>query len=80
MLISEIGLLVFGGLALGHTATVGNRPQAEMAATVDNDNSCQQPTPPKGGNRATVATSNPRTVATKAAAEADMIRFVARGE
>lgn len=85
VLISEVGTLVFLGLALGHRDNTGNRRGAEktaatMPATVDNDNSCQQPTPPKGGNRATVPTGNSRMVASKAAAEADVIRLVARGE
>lgn len=85
VLISEVGTLVFLGMALGHKDNTGNRQGAEksaatVAATVGNDNNCQQPTPPKGGNRATIPTGNPRTVATKAAAEADVIRLVARGE
>ncbi len=85
VLISEVGTLVFLGMALGHRDTAGNRHAARQhgatgPATVDNDNSCQQPTPPKGGNRAIVPTDNSRMVASKAAAEADIVRLVARGE
>lgn len=83
VLISEVGTLVFLGLALGHRNNTGNRRGAEKtAATVaaTNDNSCESCPPPKGGQRATVAVRNPRTVASKAAAEADVVRLVARGE
>lgn len=86
VLISEVGTLVFLGLALGHRDNTGNRQASEKsAATVpatvgNNDNSCDSCPPPKRGNRATVASGNSRTVASKAAAEADVIRLVARGE
>lgn len=82
VLISEFGTLVFLGMALGHRATVGNPPAAAtVPATIGNDNdSCESCPPPKGGNRATLPAGNSRTVASKAAAEADVIRLVARGE
>lgn len=86
VLISEIGLLVFGALAIGHTATPGNRAAAvktaaTFPATVGNDNDgCEGCPPPTGGKRATLPAGNSRTVASKAAAESDVIRLVARGE
>lgn len=85
VLISEIGTLTFLGMSLGCRKTDGNRQAAEKAATtrpetVGNDNDHDGCPPPKGGNRATVAAGNSRMVATKAAAEADIIRLVARGE
>lgn len=46
-------------------------------ATVSNDNGCP---PPKGGTRTTVAHGNRATVASRARAEADVVRIVARGE
>lgn len=89
VLISEAGTLVFLGLALGHRDNTGNRRgDGATAATASNDNGnrhgCRDRDdgcpPPKGGHRATVAGGNFRTVASKAAAEADVIRLVARGE
>lgn len=86
VLISEVGTLVFLGMALGHRDNTGNLQAAEksaetVTATVgNNDNSCDGCPPPRGGHRATVAGGSLRTVASKAAAEADVIRLVARGE
>lgn len=74
----EIGSIV----SLGFAFRPGNhRPddqtQRREPATVGNDNSCP---PTNGGNRTTVAQINRATVASKARAEADVIRIVARGE
>lgn len=86
VLISELATLIFFGMAIGHTATPGNpaataKTAATVPATVGNDNeNCEGCPPPTGGNRATLPAGNSRTVATKAAAEADVIRLVARGE
>jgi hypothetical protein len=69
----ELGSVVSLGFAFGHGRRQPSQtpvfPRATVAATVAND---LEPLPPKGGNR--------RPVATKAAAEADVIRLVARGE
>lgn len=79
----EIGSIISLGFAFRRgSATLANhgaaeKPAATVKSTVSNDNGCP---PPKGGHRATVAANNSRTVASKAAAEADVIRLVARGE
>lgn len=87
VLISELATLIFFGLGIGgHAATPGNpatagNPAATVPGTVGNDNDgCEGCPPPSGGNRATLPAGNSRTVASKAAAEADVIRLVARGE
>lgn len=65
--------IVAFGFAFGHVnrRKAGNTA-ATVTATVTTVANDDCPMPPKGGNR--------RTVATKAAAEADVIRLVARGE
>jgi hypothetical protein len=73
----ELGSVVSLGFAFGHRnrATVA-KPRiigaTEAATVVPVASNDPEPLPPKGGNR--------RRVATKAAAEADVIQLVARGE
>jgi hypothetical protein len=67
--------LIAYGAHSNHVATQQPSEPRETRATVGNHGG--NPTPPKGGNRRIVAI---KTVATRAAAEADVIQLVARGQ
>lgn len=74
----EVGSIISIGFAFRHDGN-SQKPENTRAtepATGSNDNSCP---PTNDGTRATVALGN-RTVASRARAEADVIRIVARGE
>ncbi len=81
VLIAEVGCIVFLHLGIGHGQPATDRQPAnarDQRATGGNRQPGPgNPQPPKPGNRRPVAVS---TVATRAAAEADVIRLVARGE